>query len=278
MAGKTLVALDHAADRFIEALRAETRVVGLGATMLNGLTGDVSIPRMKSGATVYWIGENADATESTPVFDAVTLRPHQLAAVVGYSRRMLVQAEPAIEALLRNDLMQAIAAEVDRCAIAGHAADAAPLGLLETAGVPVEDDVSTALTFAHFSDLVATVEGANGARGMLGFLTSYTMKGAGMVTPRVAGGERYIIDDPEPDVILGHPVAFSSHVAAGTIIFGNWSDLLIGSWGGIDLVVDPYTEAKSGGVRIAVHSFWDFAPRRPASFAAVINAPTPTRA
>jgi HK97 family phage major capsid protein/HK97 family phage prohead protease len=273
--GGALIGEDHRPDLFIEALRAEARVLGLGATLLTGLSRDVAIPRMTGGATTYWLAENAGATKSAPTFDSVVLKPKQLGALVGYSRKLLVQSDPGIEQLLRSDLLSAIAVEVDRCAIAGSADADAPTGLLETAGVDVTDDTaSTALTHGHFADLVSKVEKANAARGRLGFLSSYTIKAAAMVTEIATGSGRFIADAADPETILGFPAAWTSNVPEDVAIFGNWADLLVGQWGGIEVIVDPYSNADTGYVRMAVHSFWDFAVRRPKSFAAYTGLPT----
>lgn len=273
--GGPLIGEDYMPNAFIDALRAEARVLDLGATVLPGLVRDVSIPRMTAGATVYWLGENDSATKSAPVFDNVTLKPKQLGALVGYSRKLLVQADPGIEQLLRSDLLTSIAVEVDRCAVAGSADADAPTGLLETAGVDVTDDTaSTALTHGHFADLVSKVEKANAARGRLAFLSSYTIKAVAMTTEIVAGSGRFIADAADPEKILGFRASYTSNVPEDVAIFGNWADLLIGQWGGIEVIVDPYSNADSGYVRMAVHSFWDFGVRRPKSFAAYTGLPT----
>ena len=59
------------------------------------------------------------------------------------------------------------------------------------------------------------------------------------------------------------------------IIFGNWQDLLIGTWGGLDMILDPYTNSTTGRVVLTVFQSVDIAVRHPESFAAILDATTP---
>lgn len=50
------------------------------------------------------------------------------------------------------------------------------------------------------------------------------------------------------------------------IVFGNWADYFVGQWGGIELLVDPYTQALKGTVRLITNSYWNMGFIRKESF------------
>lgn len=284
-----LIGTSQMAEAFVDVLRAEVRVIELGATVLPGLVENVSIPRMTTGAAAEWIAENTDVTESTPTFDAVSLTMRQLAAQTRMSRRQLKQSLPALDLILANDLRQQIAVALDRAAIAGTGAANQPQGILSAAGVGVQAIGANggALTWSHVTALLAMVEATNVSAAGLGWLTNYKVKAAMMSTPKVAGTASMILnpDELKEPAVAGLKAAWSGNVPSnltkGTginlsaLIVGNWPDLLIGQWGGVDLIVDDVTESSRGNVKIVAHSEWDVALRRAASFARIVDATTP---
>ena len=66
--------------------------------------------------------------------------------------------------------------------------------------------------------------------------------------------------------VLGQPLLSTSAVAGKGVIFGNFEDYVIGQWGGIDLTVDPYTQAANGKVRLVINAYFDAKPRRADAF------------
>ncbi|MBO9434520.1 phage major capsid protein [Ruegeria sp. R13_0] len=301
LAGRNLVTTTNASsligtqqmhDAFIEVLKPQVRVMELGATVLPGLVENVSIPRQTAGCSAEWIEENAEATESTPGFDAVTLTMHQLSANTRISRRQLKQSLPAVDQRLSNDLRAQIAVALDKAAIAGSGVAEQPTGILNQTGIgSVELGADGDLvTWAKLMELVSKVESANVDPATLGFLSNLKVKGYLMSTPRIAGTDTMMLD---PDAaataedlrLAGYKARFSGNVpsdltkGSGTdlsaVIFGAWEDFLIGQWGGIDLIVDDATEAAKGNVRLVAHSEWDIAARHAESFAAIQDIQTP---
>lgn len=284
----SLIGTDHMGDRFVESLKPQVRVLELGATMLSGLVEDASIPRMTNGTAAQWIAEDDAADESDPTFDAVTLKLKQLSANARLSRRQLKQSLPALDQILIQDMRDQIAIALDRAAIAGTGTGNQPRGVLNVPGIHTRAMGANggAITWAAITALAAMVKGANAAADSLGWLTNHKVEGAMQSTPRVAGTETMILspDEAEP-VIARHRARFSGNVPSdllkgtGTglsaLIFGNWSDLLIGQWGGVDVIVDDATEAHKGNVRIAAHSEWDIAVRHAEAFGAITDISTP---
>lgn len=286
-----LIGTQQMHDAFVEVLKPQVRVMELGATVLPGLVENVSIPRQTAGCSAEWIAENSEATGSAPAFDAVTLTMHQLSAHTRISRRQLKQSLPAVDQILSNDLRAQIAVALDKAAIAGTGVGPQPTGILNIAGI---GDVEMGtngdfVTWAKLMELVSTVESANVDPMSLGFLSNLKVKGHLMSTPRISGTDTMMLD---PDAaataedlrLAGYKARFSGNVPSdlskGTandlsaVIFGAWADLLIGQWGGIDLIVDDVTEAAKGNVRLVAHSEWDIAARHAESFAAIRDAQT----
>ena len=287
----SLIGTQQMHDAFVEVLKPQVRVMELGATVLPGLVENVSIPRQTAGCSAEWIAENSEAPESSPGFDAVTLTMHQLSAHTRISRRQLKQSLPAVDQILTNDLRAQIAVALDKAAIAGTGVGPQPTGILNIAGI---GDVAMGtngdfVTWAKLMELVSTVESANVDPMSLGFLSNLKVKGHLMSTPRISATDTMMLD---PDAaataedlrLAGYKARFSGNVPSnltkgtGTdlsaVIFGAWADLLIGQWGGIDLIVDDVTEAAKGNVRLVAHSEWDIAARHAESFAAIQDAQT----
>lgn len=288
----SLIGTQQMHDAFVEVLKPQVRVMELGATVLPGLVENVSIPRQTAGCSAEWIAENSEAAESSPGFDAVTLTMHQLSAHTRISRRQLKQSLPAVDQILTNDLRAQIAVALDKAAIAGTGVGPQPTGILNLPGigdVPLGTN-GDLVTWADLMQLVSTVESANVDPISLGFLSNLKVKGHLMSTPRIAGTDTMMLD---PDAaataedlrLAGYKARFSGNVPSnltkGTapnlsaMIFGAWADLLIGQWGGIDLIVDDVTEAAKGNVRLVAHSEWDIAVRHAESFAAIQDIQTP---
>jgi len=277
-----LVPTDLLAASFIDVLRNKMVLNQLGAQFLTGLSGNVAIPRKTAASSAYWVGENTAPTESTnaPAFDQVTMSPKTLAAYVDYSRRLMLQSSLDIETLVRNDLATSIAVAMDGAAVAGSGTNK-PTGVLNTSGIGsvTLGTNGGAPTWAMVVGLVKEVEIDNALTGAAAFLTNGQVKAKLASTSKQSSGvEGNFILGPDMNNLYGFPIMVSQQVpsnlskgsASGTLsamIFGVWSDLLIGQWSGIDLMADPYTGSKEGTVRIVAFHDCDFAVRHPESFA-----------
>lgn len=277
-----LVPTDLLAASFIDVLRNKMVLNQLGAQFLTGLSGNVAIPRKTAASSAYWVGENTAPTESTnaPAFDQVTMSPKTLAAYVDYSRRLMLQSSLDIETLVRNDLATSIAVAMDGAAVAGSGTNK-PTGVLNTSGIGsvTLGTNGGAPTWAMVVGLVKEVEIDNALTGAAAFLTNGQVKAKLASTSKQSSGvEGNFILGPDMNNLYGFPIMVSQQVpsnlskgsASSTLsamIFGVWSDLLIGQWSGIDLMADPYTGSKEGTVRIVAFHDCDFAVRHPESFA-----------
>lgn len=279
--GGNLVATDLLAASFIDVLRNKMVLNTLGAQFLTGLQGNVAIPRKTAASSAYWVAENVAPTESTnaPAFDQVTMTPKTLGAYVDISRRLMLQSSLDIENLVRNDLAASIAVAMDGAAIAGSGSNK-PTGVLNTSGIGsvTLGTNGGAPTWAMVTNLVREVDIDNALNGAAAFLTNGQVKAKlSNTSKQTSGVEGNFILGPDVNTLYGYPLVVSQQVPAnlskGTgsnlsaMIFGVWSELLIGQWSGIDLMADPYTGSNAGTVRIVAFHDCDFAVRHPESFA-----------
>ena len=262
-AGGNLVATELDAGSFIDLLRNASALDQAGATVLTGLTGMVAIPRQTGGGTAYWVAESGASTESQQTVDQISLAPRSVGAFTDYSRRLLIQSSIDVENMVRSDLATVIALEIDRCGLYGTGNNSQPLGLKLTTGISTEDFDANSPTFAEVVALESDVATANALLGSPVYLMNAAMRGNLKVRAKDAGSGLFVMDG---DLVNGYRAVMSNQVSSGDLWFGNFADLVIGYFSGLDLMVDPYTHSTSGTVRVVAMQDVDIAVRQPASF------------
>lgn len=240
----------------LEPLRAANVLVRAGATYMTGLVGNVSIP-VYSGSNVGWAGEIATASDGAGTFSEVNLEPKRLTAYIDVSKQFLIQDSNSAEEMLKRDIINALNSKLEST-ILGSAAGSTtqPAGIFNGA---------TALTTVDYASIVGmetSLENAN-VLGEYKFIVNPTIKGTLKTTEKATGTAQFLMNGNEVDGIE----TLVTTNAAG-IVIGNWNDYVIGQWGGIDLTVDPYTQASNGKVRLVINAYFDAKPRRAASFVA----------
>lgn len=241
--GGAMVQTDVSADP-IDLLRANTIAGDLGVSFLNGLTGNLSVPKLTQGASASWLAENADITSSTPEMGTVGLSPKTVGALVEMSRQMLLQTSGGVERLVRSDLAMLLGRALDRAILIGGGTDE-PVGVLSTTGLTAQQTAAAALTEDDLIDAMAALETANSeATGVA-------------LNPAAAALSRKLRDEHGQSLnaisgvgrqatMQGLPARTSTQIpftgAAGDTIalFGRWSDVMVGAWGSLDLVANPY--------------------------------------
>ncbi len=266
VAGASTIAEDLLAGSFIDLLRNRMILSALGATMLSGLDGDVAIPRLTGGGTAFWLAtDETDITEATQTLDQVTLVPRNVGALSVFTRQLLLQSSVAIEALVRSDIATVLAIAVDLAGLYGTGAAGQPTGVSNVAGIGAPGAFAAAVpTFAEVISLETVVAQANALTATLAYAVDTGMRGS------LKGAEKFATTGLtiwEPgNTLNGHRTEVSNQITDGDVFFGNWADLLQGAWGGLDILVDPFTLSARGNTRII--AFWttDFAVRHPESF------------
>jgi HK97 family phage major capsid protein/HK97 family phage prohead protease len=258
---------DFRGGDFIDVLRNASSVMQAGARMLGGLSGDVKIPKKATAAAAAWIAtEGGPASESEMTVGQVSMSPKTLGAFTDITRQLLIQSSLDVEALVRDDLATAIALAIDLAGLEGSGASGQPTGILNTSGVnTVTSFAAAAPTFAEVVTLETAVAEDNALMGNLAYIMPASMYGALKTTEKATGTAQFVV---EPGgTINGYRGIVSNQCTAGNLYFGNFSDLLIGMFGGLDIVVDPYTNSTSGTIRVVALQSVDVAVRHAVSFA-----------
>jgi HK97 family phage major capsid protein len=280
-AGANLIGTDHLGGEFIDVLRPVSVAIAAGARILTGLVGNISIPRLVSGSTGYWVDEAGVITESTPVPDAVTMQPKTVGGIVEVTRKMLLQSSPEVETLLQSDLTSMIGTALDRVGLQGGGSNE-PSGVLETVGIGSVSVSDAPMSWASTCELIGEIVNDNALSGSLAFVTTPKCHARMLATAKDPGSggmlwEAAAAGSQAHGIVAGYP-AFStsncpSTLGAGNLhacIFGNWADLLIGQWGVLEVTVNPYesTAFTKGNVYIRAMIDVDVAVRHAESFAA----------
>lgn len=240
-----------------DRLRPSLKVQAMGATVMPNLVGFLDLPSLASSGTATWVPENGNATRSAVTFEKVSMGPKTITGEYRMSRRLMLQANTAIEDLLRRDLGFILAQGLDLAAINGSGQNAEPLGILNTPGVAKET------TETGFSDTTANLISAlelDDVTGTAAFLTNPTVMKA---VRKVKDADGHVI--PAPELFHGERVEVSTQVPTtiGTggdksaLIYGLWSELVIGYWSAVDILLNPYHPdvASNGGALL--HAFLD---------------------
>lgn len=263
-AGGNLVATDLMADSFIDLLRNRSVAIRAGATVMNGLVGNVAIPKQTGAATAYWVAESGAPTESQQTVGQIAMSPKTVGAFTDFSRRLILQSSLDIENMVRRDLAQVLALAIDSAAFYGTAADNQPRGLKNQTGINTKDFAAASPTFAELVAMESEVAADNADVGTMRYLVNPAQRGALKSTEKFSGTGMTIWEPG--NTVNGYGTEVSNQITAGDVFFGNYADLMIGFWSGLDLTVDPYAGATSGTVRVIALQDCDIAVRNAISF------------
>lgn len=265
--GANLVATNNLAGSFIDLLRARSRVVALGARMLSGLQGNVTIPKQTAAATAYWLtNETTAITESQQTIGQLALSPKNVGAYTEVSRQLMVQSAPDAEMLIMNDLAAVIALAIDAAALNGSGASGQPLGIIGTAGIG--SVTGTSLGYAGVVEFQSDVAANNALTESCAYLTTPAVAAllaqrqrfASTDTPLWTGN---ILDGN----VAGYRATSSTQVPAANVLFGDFSQVIIADWGVIELATNPYANFAAGITGIRAWATVDVGVRQAGAFA-----------
>ena len=247
--GKEIVATDKL--NILSPLRGKSILAEAGATFLTGLVGNISIPNY-TGSTCGWKGELEAADNGKGTFGSVELSPKRLTAYIDISKQFLTQDSVGAEEMLRADIVNSLVAKLEQTIFGDAAGDnTKPAGIFNSAEV-------VAPSYQGVCEAEAAVTDYSGEKR---FVMSPTAKSA-FKQATISGTKsdlRLLLEDGEVD---GYPVSDSSNVVAGGYAFGDFSELVVAQWGGIDIVVDPYTLATKNAIRLVINAYFDAKVRR----------------
>lgn len=247
--GKEIVATDKL--NILSPLMGKSILAEAGATFLTGLVGNISIPNY-TGSTCGWKGELEAADNGKGTFGSVELSPKRLTAYIDISKQFLTQDSVGAEEMLRADIVNSLVAKLEQTIFGDAAGDnTKPAGIFNSAEV-------VAPSYQGVCEAEAAVTDYSGEKR---FVMSPTAKSA-FKQATISGTKsdlRLLLEDGEVD---GYPVSDSSNVVSGGYAFGDFSELVVAQWGGIDIVVDPYTLATKNAIRLVINAYFDAKVRR----------------
>jgi HK97 family phage major capsid protein len=266
----------------IEYLYPRTVLREMGVNFLTGLTSNVDLIRQNGAAAATWEGENDDNANTDPTVESVPLRPKRLGAETVIGKQLVFQSRSvSVENWIRNNLNIAQGVALETAAINGSGTAPIPTGLLNTSGIGSVALGTNGLapTWASIVQLESEIADDNADYGTLAYLTTPIIRGKLKVTEKASSTGQFIWAMNELNgyrafvsTLVPKTLTKGSSSDCHAIIFGNWAELYIGQWDGLDVVVDPYTLAGKAQLKITVNGWYDIALRHKESFAAIKDA------
>lgn len=274
-------------DEFVDVLRNYLVMGRLGATMLYGLTGNIGIPRKTSAGAISNVTEIAAFTETQPNTTLMTLSPKRVGAFVEPSKQAIQQVNASVDAMLQKDLVDGLAVQIENLAFNGTGTSPQPRGIIATAGIGavVGGTNGAQFNWGHMVGLESACANAN-AEPDIGAGYAFNTRTRGWLKTVQKATNLPFIWDGGAMPVNGYRAAVTNNlpnngtkgsasgVCSTAVFSSNWADLVIGYFGGLDVVVDPYSLATTGQVRITINQFFDTLVRQPASFAAMTDGLT----
>jgi len=269
----------------IDVLLPKTVLNGLGVQRLSGLVGNLDMPTASTTPSAGWNTENGSATEKSPAFSKITFSPKRLAAYIQVSNQLMLQSSNSIDAYVRNWLLNAMAQSLEAAAIKGGGTNE-PTGIIANSNVNVTyaggatsnstNANGIAPVWADVINLMKAIENSNGT--MINYLTNPKVKAALQTIPRQSSGvEGNFIWPAGGSELNGYNAATTtlvpSNLSKGTsstlsaLIAGDFSQLMVANWGGLELTVDPYSGATAGLTNVMLNSYMDVNLLQPTAFA-----------
>lgn len=262
---------DFRPDQFVGILRNSLAIKGLGARVLPNLHGDVVVPRQTGTSTAVWLSEGDPLSDSSLTFDNIRLEPRHVGAITELSRQLLQQSSPGIEGIVRDDFINVVGLAVDAAMLHGTAVAKQPLGILNTVGIQTAS--------------LATLDWENVLKALEKLALENIVPNAAITHPEVAtvlrstlreaGLPGYLLDGGQ---LAGVPVNVTKQLAkktgspaTGRLLIGDFSELLVGTWGSVDVVTNQWAEGpfSRGAIQVRILTTMDMVARRPKAFLSI---------
>lgn len=263
----SLVGSSHG-NSFIEALRTRMVIRRMGAQTLSGLRDNLPLPRQTNTGTAYWLTTEGSApTDSNQSFGEIAMTPKTIAAHTKISGQLAAQSSPSAEALVQTDLAAVVARGMDTAAINGSGASGQPMGLLLTPSIGTV--TGTSLDYADLIEFQSDILASNAMinPGTLGYVSTTAIAKLLAGRQRFTGSDAVLWEGNLADgTMAGLPAMSTEQLPAGHLIFGDWSQFIVGEWGVLELATDPFTNFQTRKIGIRCFYTVDIGIRHAESF------------
>ena len=267
---------------YIEALKNAMVAAKAGVRYIPGMQGNARI--VKGGAaSASWLAEESAASLTKLAYTTVDMTPHRLQIYGGYTMDLLKQSALPVERLIWDELISAHAQSLDAAIFNGTGSSGQPTGVLAASGTNsvAIGDTGGAMTWAKLVQMETEVAADNGLFGSLAYVTNAKVAGDMKTIAKASNTAVFLMDN---GVANGYPVLVSNAIPSNgtkstgsnlsTAIFGNWNEVLVPQWGGLDFIVDPYSQKAKAVIEVTALAYHDVCVRRPAAFCKVTDIST----
>lgn len=260
---------DYKAEQFIGLFRNAMLVRSLGGRVLSGLRSDTVIPRQATAGSAFWVAENAALTESNPTFDSVTLKPRTVGALSSVSRALLMQSNPSIEKLLRDDMAAVVGLAIDKGMLHGLTANNEPNGILNTVGIQ-----SANLATLSWAAIVGMIEKLSLENIVPNAVLTHPKAATKLQTTLkdATVGSEYLMQGGRVAGISGYSTnqldAKAGSPAKGRVLMGDFSQMIFGEYQSAEILANPYAAGyyEKGAVQLRIMASLDMVIRNPKAF------------
>lgn len=268
--GDTGVLVDEDQQELLFPLENALVLAQAGARYMTGLTGNIAWPKT-GAANVYWEGETDEAKDGANAFSkSAVFSPKRLTAYVDISKQLLIQENRDVEGIIRKLITNAIAQKVEATAFSGAGGNTdIPNGIFASIS-----PAAGTFDWATIVGMETSVDTSNALLGNLAYVMHPKLVGKAKTKVKDASGAGgFIYGNDGQNYMNGYKALRTNNVGGNdsdgyNVVYGNWDDFFIGQWGSVELLVDPYTQATKGMVRLVVNSYWNMGVIREESFAA----------
>lgn len=233
-------------------LRDNLVLAKAGAKFMTGLKNDLKLPSL-IGSEAKWASEVGNvANDATAALNGVTLKPKRISVILPVSKQFLIQSSDSAEAILKENIMTAISEKLQKTILSNVVNDAtAPKGIY--AATPV-----SAKTYKALCDMEAEADKKNLGQNRT-YIVGNKAKAALRQLQKGTNNTQMVYDKGEVDGTLCYS---TSSAPENAVLYGDFSNLYIGQFGGTEIIVDNYTRAAYGEVLLTVNAYFDAALAR----------------
>lgn len=259
------ITTDLNAGMFIDKLRSASSVMAAGATVMTGLDRNFTVPKLAADATAAWLAEGAAVSDSSIDVDSISMSMKRVSASQTFTREALLQSQPSIDEIVRRSIGTTLMQAIDTAGLEGTGANGQPTGVANTSGVNTLTAAGNTITYAEALMALSAIEADNiGTDGAV--FVMHPADYARIAQTAIDSGSGRFVVDPATNTILGRRVIQTTKATESNVYLGVWQHLLVAMFGGVDLIVDPYTNATSAKIAITSHMLADVNVRHPQAF------------